>query len=343
LRVAAGEKLPLAQQDIRFQGHAIEVRLCAEDVPAGFMPQSGTLVMWQPTLALRVEHALVSGAEISPFYDSMIAKLVSHGPTRDEARRKLVAGLEDTVVLGVATNQSFLAACLDHPVFAQGGATTAFIAQHRDALLAVDTATIELGEALAAALLLETSPGAQRREPGRRLSQNAPLRVRYEIAGRELEATLTDSGTRRYQVKVSDRVHEVEVVELRERTLRFICDGVRESVAYWREGSRLYFNLRGRAFAVVDTTRTPTARSQAAAGSDGKLRASMNGRVVAVLAAVGQRVEAGQPLMALEAMKMEHLHAAPGAGIVKALHVAAGDQVATGHVLAEIAFTAQVP
>src|SRR5437762_9272383 len=117
LRVAAGEPLPLAQDGIRFQGHAIEVRLCAEDVPAGFMPQSGTLVMWQPTPDLRVEHALRSGTEIPPYYDSMIAKLVSHGATREEARRKLVAGLQDTVALGVATNQTFLAACLEHPAF----------------------------------------------------------------------------------------------------------------------------------------------------------------------------------------------------------------------------------
>jgi geranyl-CoA carboxylase alpha subunit len=124
LRVAAGDPLPLAQEDIRFSGHAIEVRLCAEDVPAGFMPQSGTMRRWQVPQGIRVEHGLRSGAAIPPFYDSMIAKLIAHGSSRDEARRKLQRGVEDTIALGVRTNQEFLARCLAHPVFAAGGATT---------------------------------------------------------------------------------------------------------------------------------------------------------------------------------------------------------------------------
>ncbi|HSW23413.1 MAG TPA: acetyl-CoA carboxylase biotin carboxylase subunit, partial [Burkholderiaceae bacterium] len=138
LQVAAGEPLSLQQHQVRREGHAIEVRLCAEDAEQAFMPQSGTLGLWQPPPRLRVEHALHSGAEIPPHYDSMIAKIVSHGATRDEARRKLIAGLADTVALGVKTNQALLARCLAHPVFAAGGATTAFIGQHADTLLRRD-------------------------------------------------------------------------------------------------------------------------------------------------------------------------------------------------------------
>src|SRR5690606_34686165 len=96
LRVAAGEALPLQQSDVSFSGHAIEVRLCAEDADRNFMPQSGVMNLWDMPSSLRVEHALQSGAEVPPFYDSMIAKLVSHGRTRDEARRKLLSGLQDT-------------------------------------------------------------------------------------------------------------------------------------------------------------------------------------------------------------------------------------------------------
>ncbi len=135
LRVAGGEPLPLKQEDVSFSGHAIEVRLCAEDAAHGFMPQSGRMLRWSAPSELRVEDALESGSEIPPFYDSMIAKIISHGTTRDEARRKLATGLAQMTALGVTTNQSFLARCLDHPAFAAGQATTAFIDEHSADLL----------------------------------------------------------------------------------------------------------------------------------------------------------------------------------------------------------------
>src|SRR6201994_1344769 len=135
LRVAAGEPLGLAQDDVKFSGHAIEVRLCSEDADADFMPQSGTMARWRMPDGARVEHALQSGAEIPPFYDSMIAKLISHGATRDEARGTLICGLEQALAFGVTTNQAFLTACLRHPAFAKGEATTAFIGSHRDELV----------------------------------------------------------------------------------------------------------------------------------------------------------------------------------------------------------------
>ena len=112
LRVAGGEPLGLKQEDVKFSGHAIEVRLCSEDAGHDFMPQSGRMALWQMPGDIRVEHALQSGSEIPPFYDSMIAKLISHGATRDEARRQLICGLEQTAAFGVTTNQAFLIACL---------------------------------------------------------------------------------------------------------------------------------------------------------------------------------------------------------------------------------------
>ena len=120
LRVASGEPLGLRQEDIRFSGHAIEVRLCSEDAAHDFMPQSGRMTLWQMPDGLRVDHSLRSGSEISPFYDSMIAKLISHGATRDEARRRLIHVIEQTAAFGVTTNQAFLAACLRHAEFAAG-------------------------------------------------------------------------------------------------------------------------------------------------------------------------------------------------------------------------------
>ncbi|MGH6777399.1 MAG: acetyl-CoA carboxylase biotin carboxylase subunit, partial [Bradyrhizobium sp.] len=131
LRVARGEPLGLRQEEVAFAGHAIEVRLCSEDASRDFMPQSGTMARWQMPDGIRVEHALRSGSEVPPFYDSMIAKLVSHGATREEARARLICALEQTIALGVTTNQAFLMSCLRHPAFARGQATTAFIESHR--------------------------------------------------------------------------------------------------------------------------------------------------------------------------------------------------------------------
>jgi geranyl-CoA carboxylase alpha subunit len=128
LRVADGEPLPAKQEDIRFSGHAIEVRLCAEDPEQDFLPQAGTLALWKPSAAVRVDHALESGMEIPRFYDSMIAKLIAHAPTRGEALAKLAAALDETVALGVPTNREFLAAVLRNADFGAGKATTDFLA-----------------------------------------------------------------------------------------------------------------------------------------------------------------------------------------------------------------------
>src|SRR5690606_24630326 len=125
----------IEQSEVTFSGHSIEVRLCAENPQQSFMPQSGVMQLWRMPAGVRVEHALESGAEIPPFYDSMIAKLISHGRCRDEARRKLLSALEEAVALGVETNQAFLRSCLEHPVFAAGEATTAFVDVHGDELL----------------------------------------------------------------------------------------------------------------------------------------------------------------------------------------------------------------
>jgi len=129
LRVAAGEPLPLRQEDVRFAGHAIEVRLCAEDTEQNFLPQAGTLEQWSPSTAVRVDHALEAGTAVSPFYDSMLAKLIAHAPTRDAARARLAAALDETVALGVPTNKAFLAAVLRDRRFANGEATTDFLSQ----------------------------------------------------------------------------------------------------------------------------------------------------------------------------------------------------------------------
>jgi geranyl-CoA carboxylase alpha subunit len=264
----------------------------------------------------------------------MIAKLVAHGRTRDEARRRLVHGLQDLVALGVRTNQAFLLRCLAHPVFAAGAATTAFIGEHQVSLLQPDADAGQRVAAIAAALLLDTAPGAQR-GASRRLQRSIAIGLRLQLDGGELQALVRDEGGHQHAVRIGDRQHRVHVVHLDGHHARVICDEVMDSVAYVRDGARLLVSLAGQAHEVLDTTRAATVRA-AGPGGDGRLRASMNGRVVAVLVDVGQPVQAGQALVTLEAMKMEHVHAAPRSGTVTALHVAVGDQVGAGRIVVEI-------
>ncbi len=320
---------------MKFSGHAIEVRLCAEDAGNAFMPQSGTMLRWAMPERLRVEHAMAPGAEISPFYDSMIAKVIAHGPTREAARRGLVHGLQEAVALGVTTNQHFLARCLAHSVFAQGGATTAFIAQHQQVLLARDEETDARACAMAALALLATSPGTRSNGESPAMGNSLPLHLRFTLDGTARAVTLTRQGQRRYEAAIAGRGFALELVAMDADHIRAACEGVVESVVIAREGARLLLRYRGQPFELLDQTHAASARPDTAA-KDGKLRAMMNGRVVAVLAAVGDRVQAGQAIVTLEAMKIQHMHAAPLSGVIRALNVSPGDQVSAASVLAEI-------
>jgi geranyl-CoA carboxylase alpha subunit len=333
LRVASGEPLGLTQEEVKFSGHAIEVRLCSEDVGHDFMPQSGRMALWQMPDGIRVEHALQSGSEIPLFYDSMIAKIISFGATRDEARGKLIGGLEQTAAFGVTTNQSFLISCLRHPAFAGGEATTAFIAQHRDELRASPATGADA--ALAALLLYVTNPHAPPWRSGRSLAATFPLAVRVDFGHGMHEVELVRERDGAYTASLNSHAHRFEVEQLGRDSIRFDSGGVMESAKFLRDGDRLHVLHRGLTRSVCDLTLAAPA-SAAATGGDGKVRAAMNGRVVAVLVKPGEKVAAGQPVMTLEAMKMEHVHTAGVAGTIASIDVAEGEQVTTGKIVVEI-------
>ncbi|WP_375414312.1 acetyl/propionyl/methylcrotonyl-CoA carboxylase subunit alpha [uncultured Bradyrhizobium sp.] len=335
LRVAAGEPLRLTQADIRFSGHAIEARLCSEDAGHDFMPQSGRMALWQIPGALRVEHAMQSGSEIPPFYDSMIAKIIACGATRDEARRKLIDGLEHTVAFGVTTNQAFLTACLRHPAFAAGEAATGFIRQYRDDLLAPRAGAGISDAALAALLLHVTDRHAPVWRGGRTLAATFPIAARIELDGKIHELDFVRERDGGYAASRDGHDVRFEIDELGRDRIRFRLDGLMQSARFLREGDRLYILHHGVTLAVRDLTLATPARV-AAEGSDGRVRAAMNGRIVAILVSQGERVEAGRPLVTLEAMKMEHVHIAPVSGTISSIDVAEGEQVTTGKMIAEI-------
>ena len=175
LRVAAGEPLPLAQADVRFDGHAIEARLYAEDPDSGFLPQTGTLLRWASPAGVRVDAGVETGSEITSFYDPLLAKIVAHGATRDEARQKLIAALRETTALGVATNKAFLVGCLEHPEFFAGRATTDFIAAHFTPQADADPRTELLA---AAALIFAQSSAARLPQPELAFWRSSGLRRR---------------------------------------------------------------------------------------------------------------------------------------------------------------------
>ena len=357
LRVAAGQALPLRQDQVRWSGHAIEVRLCAEDALQKFLPQSGVMAAWRMPEsgagALRVEHALRPGDDIAPYYDSMIAKLVAHGADRPEALRKLAGGLADAVALGLPTNQAFLSACLAHPVFVAGRASTAFIDHYHADLLGVLTAHGDAAghqrAAALAALLLHLSAGSASSSP-HGLGHRLPILQRFELAGRLYQGTLVQHGPLLFSTRLHSHDSVLQVIAQTAQPAgsatgghgRVLIDGLTDTVVWQRDGASLGFQFAGQPWGVSDLSRSAATRVHSAAG-DGKLRASMTGRVLAVQVAVGDVVAAGQPMLTLEAMKMEHVQLAPSAGRVLALLVQVGEQVAARSVLAQVAVQAVLP
>ncbi len=334
LKVAAGEALPLAQHELRFTGHAIEVRLCAEDPAHDFMPQSGRFGAWAMPENLRVETAMADGAEVTPFYDSMVAKVIAHGPTREAARLTLAEGLIRTTALGVATNQGFLKRALEHPAFATGEATTAFVGAHGDALAARPAETIS--DAALAALVLFMSDSATRpRTRARHLGPPLPVPMLVEIDGAKAEVAIHRDRDGTYRIGADGQQLTISVEAAGLGRLRLRHGTLALDVPFHRAGADLFIQRGADQVHVRDLTRAAT-KPAGSDGSDGRLTAAMNGRIVAVHAAVGDDVAVGQPLVTLEAMKMEHVHAAPIAGKLVEIGIAPGEQVTTGRLLAAI-------
>jgi geranyl-CoA carboxylase alpha subunit len=226
-------------------------------------------------------------------------------------------------------------ACLRHPIFVSGEATTTFIDRHGRELRTSGRTLGVPHVALAALLLNLTDPHAPPWRSGRTLAATFPQPVRLEIDHRlhELEVLRERDGA--IVIDLGGEVTRFEVDQLDADTIRFSCNGVLESARFLRDRDHVYFMYRGLPLAACNLTFAAPANAAAVAG-DGTVRAAMNGRVVAMLVKPGERVEAGQPVMILEAMKMEHVHVAPTSGTISAIGVAEGEQVTTGQVVVAI-------
>ncbi|MCZ8316083.1 biotin carboxylase N-terminal domain-containing protein [Phreatobacter sp.] len=346
LRIAAGEAIAPHDAHAPAFGHTIEVRLCAEDPAQDFLPQSGRFHTWPECIEpyAQIDTAMAVGAEVPPYYDSMVAKVFVHESTREEARAKLMAWLNGFASLGIMTNQGFLARALAHPVFAEGRATTAFIADHGADLARPVPQGLPDAVLAAAVLHDDETPDRYRYRP-RHLGPPLPIPMVIEIDGRRHDVVVQQErdGTCRLSHGGVDYVIRFDEgrPDFRKETprCRFIHDGVADEIPCWREGDRLFLQRGPDQVIVRDLTRAPAQRA-GAEGSDGRVLAAMNGRVVAVHVAAGDEVAAGQPVVTLEAMKMEHVHMAGAPGTVGEIGVVVGEQVTTGRLLAAITPTA---
>ncbi|SDK14334.1 3-methylcrotonoyl-CoA carboxylase, alpha subunit [Pseudomonas delhiensis] len=333
IRVARGEALPISQEQVPLNGHAIEVRLYAEDPEGGFLPASGHLALYREPPAgpgRRVDSGIREGDDISPFYDPMLAKLIAWGENREEARQRLLAMLAETAVGGFKTNLAFLRRVLAHPAFAAAELDTGFIGRHQEQLL---PAASELpppfwqlaGEAWA------QSEAERVRGDDAHSPWSARDGWRSGLPG-ETDLHLLAKGEAR--VVRLRHANGVRGATLKGEWLEVDVEGVRRRHLALRQGDSLYLEWQGE---LVPVRRYDAiAEAEAAHAHHGGLGAPMNGSIVRILVEPGQTVEAGAALVVLEAMKMEHSIRAPHAGVVKSLYCSEGELVAEGTALVEL-------
>lgn len=332
IRVACGEPLPITQEQVPLIGHAIEVRLYAEDPANEFLPATGTLALYResaPGEGRRVDSGVSEGDVVSPFYDPMLGKLIAWGQDREQARLRLLAMLDEFAIGGLKTNIAFLRRILAHPAFAEAELDTGFIPRHQDVLLPPPQALPAQFWEAAAEAWLQGEPAQLRQDDpaspwtlrdGLRLGLPARSSLHLQCDGHEQAVALERSAPSTYRLEGEQLCHEQ--------------DGLRRRYLAVRRGGTLYLQWQGELHAV--SAHDPIAAAEASHSHQGGLEAPMNGSIVRVLVEPGQVIEAGTALVVLEAMKMEHSIRAPHDGTVKALFCQEGDMVSEGTVLVEL-------
>lgn len=338
LHVAEGLPLPLRQEQVQLNGHAMEVRLYAEDPSQGFLPQTGCITTWEPCSqsGVRIDHGLIEGQQVSPFYDPMLGKIIAHGATREEARRKLLRAVQDSVLLGLPSNQRLLASLLEHPQFIGGEFSTGFIPTYfadHPCLHPHEPKVEEL--AIAATLFYHASAQVHcAARAGWRNNASVPLHYRIGLEDRDWPVQLNAVPGAPYRIHVAEQALELSVIQCDGRWATLEIDGIRQRHAYRLAAGQLSLFTRPGSLRLED--RTQALVSGLASVSSGTLKAPMDGAIVDVLVAEGSPVSKGQLLVVLEAMKMEHPLKAGIDGVLKRLQVRVGDQVKNRQILLEV-------
>ena len=324
IRVARGEPLPITQDQVPLNGHAIEVRLYAEDPDNDFLPATGTLDLYRESAAgpgRRVDSGVAEGDQVSPFYDPMLGKLIAWGENREEARLRLLAMLDETCVGGVRTNLAFLRRVVGHPAFAAAELDTGFIPRLEPDLMRTPGELPDDFWQQAGELFVQTEPAKIREDDlhspwakrdGLRFGMPARIGVHLQCNG-ESRLVRIDAAANTGERAPSNVSRQPKVI---------------------RKDQTLYLEWNGELQAV--TAFDPIADVEASHQHHGGLTAPMNGSIVRVLVEAGQSVEAGATLVVLEAMKMEHSIRAAEAGVVKAVYCAEGEMISEGTTLVEL-------
>jgi geranyl-CoA carboxylase alpha subunit len=324
--VAQGLALPLSQEDVCFDGHAMEVRLYAEDPALDFAPQLGNIHCWRAPegCGVRVDHALKDEIEITPYYDAMLAKIIAWGKTREESRARLTAALRDMTLLGVPTNQALLEAVLNHPEFASGNARTDFVDD--SGVLNAPILRPALEHLLvAAAILIEREAGTVPallkgwRSTGR---STTPVTLTWNDETFALYVSMRGD---QYELSHEEEEASVQIDRIDAGSVVLHNSGHSTTARFATNGNDLYLGFEGRIDHFRDVTYAPPEEEEE--GGDGILKAPMIGQVVELHGSVGDRVSKGDVLVVLEAMKMVNQIVAPFDGTIESLNIAQGDRV----------------
>jgi 3-methylcrotonyl-CoA carboxylase alpha subunit len=346
LRVASGEKLPLAQDQLRIHGHAIEARICAETPDNNFLPATGTLHVYKKPAhtafergQVRVDDGVREGDAISPYYDSMVAKLIVHGATREEALARLDDALAQTRIVGLSTNVQFLRYVVRSPSFAKANLDTALIQREEAVLFRQEPVGLAMAGAAAVAKALLDERAMEGADPfsrrdGWRSHGVMERRFEFEFHGEPAKATLAYLHDGALRLTIDEASGPLVFAETAQGIdVQFA--GQRMTAAVYAQGELDHvFTAKG---ATQILSIDLLAHAGEAQAEGGRLTAPMPGKVVSFAVKAGDKVSKGQPLAVMEAMKMEHTIAAPADGVVQELLYAPGDQVSEGSELLKIA------
>ena len=338
IAIAQGKPLPLTQAEIGFRGHAIEARLCAEAPAQAFQPQTGAIAIWSPAQGadVRIDAGIVAGTTVSPYYDSLLAKIIGHGATREAACRTLLGALQETQIFGVQTNRNFLIECLRQPLFVNGLATTAFIAEAFGPS-GYTQATLDDGVVSIAAVLLFRAGRRNWPPTLTGFSSSHPIETPMAVVVDErdpVNLTITQLGHDHYRVSIAQMSKTLRVEDAQASRIRIDCDGVREHVFVAGDEHNIYIDYADVNVSARDALLAPPAAGEAS--GSGQIRAPMDGVIVTVSVKPEAHVKRGDLLLILEAMKMHHRIVADVDGIVTRVNALAGEQIAMKQLLVEI-------